>query len=163
MMEPLTRYWNYLKSFKLFSCQQHVRKWCGDVYKNDCVKMQLLFQYCYTRTNKVIKCCCMLSESDGYLKAKKLILASRTFRRTVRGVDSVGVRSYLKDPSPHSIERSKIFGGFGGWFNLEICEVIVMDAGGHHEGDFSKLQWRVLYISHPRPFYLFIFSFHPWD
>lgn len=100
-----------MKSFKLFSCQQHVRKWCGDVYKNDCVKMQLLFQYCYTRTKKVIKCYCMLSESDGYLKARKLILAGRAFRRTVRGVDSVGVRSYLKDPSPIPLSDRKYLVG----------------------------------------------------
>ena len=41
--------------------------------EDDCLRLQLLIQYCTGKAKEMIKCCGMMSGKDGYVKAKKLL------------------------------------------------------------------------------------------
>lgn len=97
LMEPLTRCWDYMKSLKILLstrskivCTKMIAK------ENDNVRLPLLFQYYYTKVESNLR---YAEWKKWLLEGKKLLLVER-FEKIVRGVDSIGLGSYLNLPPP---------------------------------------------------------------
>ena len=113
--------------------------------EDDCLRLQLLIQYCTGKAKETIKCCGMMSGKDGYVKAKKF-LEERFGEKYV--VSNAWIEKLSEGPPISQSDREALLDLAD---DLESCEITLAVAGRlnqiNNEDKMMKILRRVpLYL-----------------